>query len=150
MSLLKLSSKNVYRFSPTQIHALTLAAKYKLQRNSMGWSCLDHPKWGITEPVQNISPVTVKSIWRMGLLDGTPDAQILGKPIADGALPELWANMVGHAVLRTIQSRTGVCLDPRTDLLTYPEFRDSGFITLVLDPPPDPTRPRRDLSHLFR
>ena len=86
----------------------------------------------------------------MGLLDGTPDAQILGKPIADGALPELWANMVGHAVLRTIQSRTGVCLDPRTDLLTYPEFRDSGFITLVLDPPPDPTRPRRDLSHLFR
>jgi hypothetical protein len=86
----------------------------------------------------------------MGLLDGTPDAQILGKPIADGALAELSANMIGQAVLRTIQSRTGICLDPRTDLLTYLEFRASGFITLELDPPPDPTRPRRDLSHLFR
>ena len=148
MSLLKISNKTIYRLSPTQIYALHLGAEYRLRRSSHGWECAGHPRWGVTEPTQFISPVTVKSLWRMGLLGGTPDAKIVGEPIPEDSVPELWTNDRGQELLQHVHSRMGIFLDLDKDVLVYHTYRDAGFVTVVLDPPVDPSRP--SLRRYFR
>jgi hypothetical protein len=59
-----------YKLSPAQLYALDLASRYKLQRSSMGWWAVDHRGSALSDPVEILSPNTIKSLWRLGLLDG--------------------------------------------------------------------------------
>ena len=90
----------VRRLSHPQLYNLHLASHYRLKRSSMGWWPEDHPRWGVTEPVQISAPATIRSLWRMGLLDGTPDAHILGHAGTVTLTPELWTNERGKDLAR--------------------------------------------------
>ena len=85
----------------------------------MGWWPENHPKWGVTEPAEISSPATVRSLWRMGLLDGTPDAHILNQTGTATLTPEVWTNERGKALLADILRDTGTFFDVRTDILIY-------------------------------
>lgn len=85
----------------------------------MGWWPENHPKWGVTDPVRISSPATIRSLWRMGLLDGTPDAHILGQTETATLTPEVWTNDRGKDLLRNILRDTGIFFDVSTDILIY-------------------------------
>ena len=63
------SKKLPARLSYAQLLALHVAANYKLRRSSMGWWAEGH-HWGEHDGVRNHSPATIKSLVKMGLLDG--------------------------------------------------------------------------------
>jgi hypothetical protein len=67
----------------------------------MGWS-EDRPR-DATEPVQIIRPATIKSLWRLGLLEGdsVPTTNQAG----------LRTNAKGRALLDQIRDDTGIFLD---------------------------------------
>jgi hypothetical protein len=118
---------NVKRLSRAQHYALYLGAHYRLRRSSMGWWAENHPRWGVTEPVQIISPATIKSIWRLGLLDGIPDSTISGKTVRSE--PELWTNDRGKKLLDEISRDTGIVFDLATDefVVPYPDpYHEDG------------------------
>jgi hypothetical protein len=111
----------VRRLSHPQLYNLHLACHYRLKRSSMGWWPEDHPRWGVTEPVQISAPATIRSLWRMGLLDGTPDAHILGQAGTVAFTPELRTNDRGKELLGDIYSHTGIFFDASTDCLISPK-----------------------------
>lgn|SRR5262249_5696416 len=82
--------------SEHEIFALHVASHYKLRRSSMGWWAENHPRWDVSEPVVILRPVTIKALWRKGLLDGTPDFTILGarQPARPPARSPPWRKMV--------------------------------------------------------
>jgi hypothetical protein len=123
---------NVRRLSHAQIYALHIGAHYRLHRSSMGWWAVDHPRWDVTEPVYIISPVTIKSLWRIGLLDGSPDEKILGHPIHPGSSPELWTNDRGKNLLAWISSDTGIFFDLKTDQLIWPDCDEDHFSSVAI------------------
>jgi hypothetical protein len=92
----------------------------------MGWWPEDHPRWGVTEPVQISAPATIRSLWRMGLLDGTPDAYILGQAGTVTLTPELWTNDKGRMLLDYIRKDIGIFFDPSGDCLIYPDEDQAG------------------------
>jgi hypothetical protein len=116
----------VRRLSHPQLYNLHLACHYRLKRSSMGWWPEDHPRWGVTEPVQISAPATIRSLWRMGLLDGTPDAHILGQAGTVAFTPELWTNDKGRMLLDYIRKDIGIFFDPSSDCLIYPDEDQAG------------------------
>jgi hypothetical protein len=79
------------------------------------------------EPVQIISPATIKSIWRLGLLDGIPDSTISGKTVRSE--PELWTNDRGKKLLDEVSRDTGIVFDLATDefVVPYPDpYHEDG------------------------
>ena len=117
----------VRRLSHPQLYQLHLASHYRLKRSSMGWWPENHPRWGVTEPVQILSPATIRSLWRMGLLDGTPDAHILGQTGTATLTPEVWTNELGKALLADILRDTGIFFDATTDTLIYPDDVEADY-----------------------
>jgi hypothetical protein len=109
----------VRRLSHPQPYNLHLASHYRLKRSSMGWWPENHLRWGVTEPVQISAPATISSLWRMGLLDGTPDAHILGQAGTVTLTPEVWVKERGKDLLGDIYSHTGIFFDLDTDSLIY-------------------------------
>lgn len=109
--------KPIY-LSVAQLYCLHLARHYRLLRSSTGWWCKDHPRWDVTEPVLILAPSTVKSLWKMGLLEGKPDKHILGSPIFVYDA-QLWANEQAIALLEEITIDTGTYFDVETDRLIY-------------------------------
>src|SRR5262249_19115222 len=79
-------TKNIRKLSNAQLYALDLASRYKLQRSSLGWWAVDDDGSALSDPVEILSPNTIRSLWRLGLLDGDPDPPI---PVRR---PSLWAN----------------------------------------------------------
>jgi len=60
-----------------------------------------------------IAPSIIKSLWKMGLLNGNYD-----KPTGRGYEGlELWTNEEGRRALNDIAQETGLIYDPRTDEL---------------------------------
>jgi hypothetical protein len=107
--------------SEDEIFALHVASHYKLKRSSMGWWAENHPRWDVSEPVGILHPVTIKALWRKGLLDGTPDFTILGAN-RNGVhrVPLLWTNERGKEILKEIERDTGIFYDTKTDRLVPP------------------------------
>jgi hypothetical protein len=101
----------VRRLSHPQLYNLHLANHYKLKRSSMGWWPANHPRWGVSEILQISSPSTIRSLWRMALLDGTPDAHILGHIGLVTLTPEVWTNDKGKEVLEQLFRETGIFFD---------------------------------------
>ena len=91
------------KLSHPQLYALHLASHYKLKRSSMGWWPESHPRWGVTEIMKIIAPATVRSLWRMGLLDGTPDEKVWDHQPPAYASPKLWTNVKGKMLLAEIE-----------------------------------------------
>jgi hypothetical protein len=92
----------------------------------MGWWPEDHPRWGVTEPVQISARATIRSLWRMGLLDGTPDAHFLGHVGTATLTPELWTNDKGRMLLDYIRRDIGIFFDLDTDCLIYLADDEAG------------------------
>ena len=101
----------VSRLSHPQLYNLHLACHYRLKRSSMGWWPENHPRWGATELIKISAPATIRSLWSMGLLDGTPDAHILGQAGTVTLTTELWTNERGKDLLGDIYSHTGIFFD---------------------------------------
>src|ERR1700720_2225337 len=104
------------RLSYPQLLALHVAANYKLRRSSMGWLAEGH-HWGEREGVTNHSPATIKSLVKMGLLDGnTRGVKIAlegldGKSTMKPPIPELWASERGRKVLEEFNEGSGLVFD---------------------------------------
>jgi hypothetical protein len=79
------------KLSSAQLYALDLACRYKLRRSSLGWWAYD--RGADIEALGYLKPVSVRSLWRAGLLDGNPDPT----PPTTGR-PSLWANEIGRAL----------------------------------------------------
>ena len=62
----------------------------------------------------------------MGLLDGTPDAHILGQAGTVAFTPEFWTNERGKDLLGDIYSHTGIFFDLDTDSLIYRDEDEAG------------------------
>jgi hypothetical protein len=88
-------TKDIRKLSGAQLYALDLASRYKLQRSSMGWWAVDHRGMALSDPVEILSPATIRSLWRL-LLDGNPDPSI---PVNR---PSLWANERARKLLAQI------------------------------------------------
>lgn len=88
--------KDIRRLSGTQLHALDLASRYKLQRSSMGWWAVAPDGSALSDPVEILAPATIRSLYRLGLLDGNPDPAIPVKR------PSLWANERARELLAQI------------------------------------------------
>ena len=109
------------RLSPSQLHALHMGKHYRLRRSSMGWWPYNHPRQGVSELVRIIRPATIKSLWKLSLLDGNYD-----QPTGIGSEGlELWTNEDGRRLLNAITQDIGIIFDPRTDELLY--FSDLGL-----------------------
>jgi hypothetical protein len=80
--------------------------------------------------MQISSPATIRCPWRMGLLDGTPDAHIVGQAGTVALTPELWTNERGKALLADIYRDTGIFFDVSTDCLIYPDEDGSGNVAV--------------------
>jgi hypothetical protein len=74
--------------------------------------------------MQISSPRTIKSLWRMSLLDGTPDAHIVRQAST------VWTNERGKALLADIYRDTGIYFDVSTDCLIYPDEDGSGNVAV--------------------
>jgi hypothetical protein len=122
----------VRRLSHPQLYNLHLASHYRLKRSSMGWWPEDHPRRGVTEPVQISAPAPIRSLWRMGLLDGTPDAQLLGHAGLVTLTPELWTNDKGRMLLDYIRRDVGIFFDPSSDCLIYPKNNEVSCGSLAV------------------
>ena len=92
--------KHIRKLSDAQLYALDLASRYKLQRSSMGWWAVDHrgmsPGSSSRKSVEILAPNTIKSLYRLGLLDGNPNPSI---PVRKSSL---WANERGRALFAQI------------------------------------------------
>jgi hypothetical protein len=88
-------TKDIRKLSAAQLYALDLASRYKLQRSSMGWWAVT-PESAVSKSVEILSPNTIRSLWRLGLLDGNPDPAIPVKK------PSLWANERARKLLAKI------------------------------------------------
>ena len=117
----------VRKLSHPQLFNLHLANHYRLKRSAMGWWPENHPRWGGTEIMKISSPATIRSLWRMGLLDGTPDAHILGQTGTATLTPEVWTNDRGKTLLADILRDTGIFLDVSTDTLIYPGDDEADY-----------------------
>jgi hypothetical protein len=82
--------------SDAQLYALDLASRYKLQRSSLGWRAVAPDGSALSDPVEILAVNTVKSLYRLGLLDGNPDPAIPVKK------PSLWANARARKLLTQI------------------------------------------------
>src|SRR5437879_1248433 len=82
----------ICRLSPSQLHALHMGKHYKLRRSSIGWWPYNHPTQGVSKLVRIIRPATIKSLWKMGLLDGSYDKRT---GVGSEAL-ELWSKEGGR------------------------------------------------------
>jgi len=89
-------TKDVRKLSNAQLYALELASRYKLQRSSMGWWAVAPDGSALSDPVEILAPNTIRSLWRLGLLDGNPDPAI---PVER---PSLWANERARKLLAQI------------------------------------------------
>ena len=104
------------RLSYPQLLALHVAANYRLRRSSMGWWAEGY-HWGEREGVRNHSPATIKSLVKMGLLDGnTRGVKIAlegldGKSTMKPPIPELWASEKGRKVLEEFNEGSGLAFD---------------------------------------
>jgi hypothetical protein len=88
--------KKIHKLSEPQLYALDLASRYKLQRSSMGWWAVGYDGKALSDPVEILSPVTIKSLYRMGLLEGNPN------PTPPISQPSLWANEHARELLGQI------------------------------------------------
>jgi hypothetical protein len=122
----------VRRLSHPQLYNLHLARHYRLKQSSMGWWPENHPRWGVTEIMKISSPATIRSLWRMGLLDGTPDAHILGQTGAVTSTPEVWTNEWRKALLADIYRDTGIFLDLETDCLINPDDDEDDYGSITV------------------
>ncbi len=103
----------IRRLSSSQFYVLHLGNHYKLRRSSEGWWPDNHPAQGVSEVIFFIAPSIIKSLWKMGLLNGNYD-----KPTGRGYEGlELWTNEEGRRALNDIAQETGLIYDPRTDEL---------------------------------
>ena len=89
-------SKDIRNLSNAQLYALDLASRYKLQRSSMGWWAVAADGSALNDPVEILAPSTIRSLWRLGLLDGNPWPAIPVKK------PSLWANERARELLAQI------------------------------------------------
>jgi hypothetical protein len=72
----RLAAKDIRKLSGQQLYALDLASRYKLQRSSMGWWAVASDGSAPSDPVEILAPNTIRSLWRLGLLDGNVDPSI--------------------------------------------------------------------------
>jgi hypothetical protein len=68
----------------------------------------------------------------MGLLDGTPDAHLLGHAGTVTLTPELWTNDKGRILLDYIRRDIGIFFDPSSDCLIYPDDNEPAFGRLMV------------------
>jgi hypothetical protein len=88
--------KHIRNLSNAQLYALDLASRYKLQRSSMGWWAVASDGSALSDPVEILSPNTIRSLYRLGLLDGNSD------PLPPVDRPSLWANEQARQLLAQI------------------------------------------------
>jgi hypothetical protein len=62
----------------------------------MGWWAVASDGSALSDPVEILAPRTIKSLWRLGLLDGNPEPAIPVKK------PSLWANARARNLLAQI------------------------------------------------
>src|SRR5262249_42400374 len=84
------------KLSDAQLYALSLASCYRLQRSSIGWWAVAPDGSALSDPVEILSPSTIKSLWRLGLLEGNPDPSI---PVKE---PSPWASKQAQELLAQI------------------------------------------------
>ena len=89
-------TKDIRKLSGAQLYALDLASRYKLQRSSLGWWAVASDGSALSDPVEILSPATIRSLWRLGLLDGNAD------PLPPVDKPSLWANERARKLLAQI------------------------------------------------
>jgi hypothetical protein len=89
-------TKDIRKLSDAQLYALDLASRYKLQRSSLGWWAVDYDGSALSDPVEILAPNTIRSLWRLGLLDGNLD------PLPPVDRPSLWANERARKLLAQI------------------------------------------------
>lgn len=88
-------TKDIRKLSDAQLYALDLASRYKLQRSSMGWWAVSDES-ARSKSVEILKPNTIRSLWRLGLLDGDVDPP---RPVKK---PWLWANKRARKLLARI------------------------------------------------
>jgi hypothetical protein len=104
------------RLSYPQLLTLNVAAHYELRRCSMGWWADGH-RWREGEGVKIHSPATVKSLLKMGLLDGNARGKKIalegldGKSTMNSPIPRLWASEKGRKVLEEFNERSKLVFD---------------------------------------
>jgi len=104
------------RLSYPQLLTLNVAAHYELRRCSMGWWADGH-RWREGEGVKIHSPATVKSLLKMGLLDGNARGKKIalegldGKSTMNSPIPRLWASEKGRKVLEEFNEGSGLVFD---------------------------------------
>jgi hypothetical protein len=99
------------KLSDAQLYALYVGKQFTLRRSSMGWWADGHPN---NIPVVRImSPATIKSLWRMGLLDATPNLATLES--------EAHTSTQGVELLNQISQDTGISYDLSNDTIVYPD-----------------------------
>jgi hypothetical protein len=98
------------KLSGAQLYALHVGRHFKLKRSSMGWWADGHPR-NTQNSVRIISPATIKSLWRMGLLDGVHEQTVTA---------ELCTNERGRELLNHISQDTGIFYDLSKDTLVCP------------------------------
>jgi hypothetical protein len=118
--------REVPRLSYSQFYNLHLANHYRLKRYSMGWYPVNHPRWGVTEPVRKSAPATIQCLLNMGLFDGTANARVVWKERTDGSAPEVWINELGKRVLDHIHENAGFYFDVATDQLELVPMVEEG------------------------
>jgi hypothetical protein len=112
--------KDIRKLSGAQLHALDLASRYKLQWSSMGWWAVASDGSALSDPVEILAPNTIRSLWRLGLLDGNPD------PLPPVDRPSLWANERARKLLTQIAHDIDWSeLSPEWSPTTSPETRKS-------------------------
>jgi hypothetical protein len=89
-------TKDIRKLSDAQLYALDLASRYKLQRSSLGWWAVDYDGSALSDPVEILAPNIIRSLWRLGLLDGNLD------PLPPVDRPSLWANERARKLLAQI------------------------------------------------
>ena len=87
---------DIRKLSDAQLYALDLASRYKLQHSSLGWWAVDSDGSALSDPVEIPVPSTIRSLWRLGLLDGNLD------PLPPVDRPSLWANERARKLLAQI------------------------------------------------
>jgi hypothetical protein len=71
--------------------------------------------------------VRLRDLANLRLLDGTPDAHILGPAGLATLSPKRWTNDKGKEVLDYIRRNTGIFFDVSTDCLIYPNDNETSF-----------------------
>jgi hypothetical protein len=105
--------RQIKRLSYPQLLALHVAANSPLQRSSMGW-------WAESQGDDHVlrihSPATIKSLVKMGLLDGNERAKNVALRNLDNKctmippIPKLWATELAKQLLTEITEETGLTI----------------------------------------